>query len=86
MRQVADQTEGHIRLGPATLYGSIQSLLEAGMIEEVDAPARDDSGDERRRYYRISTTGRNIARDEAERLAGVLRVARAKNILRGEYV
>ena len=86
MRQVADQTEGRMRLGPATLYGSIQTLLEAGLIEEVDAPAHDDSEDGRRRYYRISAAGRKIARDEAERLAGVLRVARAKKILRGEYV
>jgi DNA-binding PadR family transcriptional regulator len=86
MRQVADQTGGHLRLGPATLYGSIQSLLEAALIEEVDVPAHEDSEDGRRRYYRISTSGRKIARDEAERLAGTLRVARAKNILRGDYV
>jgi DNA-binding PadR family transcriptional regulator len=86
MRLVADQTEGRMRLGPATLYGSIQTLLETEMIEEVDAPERDASGDERRRYYRISSAGRKTARDEAERLAGVLRVARAKKILRGEYV
>jgi DNA-binding PadR family transcriptional regulator len=86
MRQVAEQAEGRMRLGPATLYGSIQTLLEAGLIEEADAPAQDDSGDERRRYYRISAAGRNMARDEAERLAGMLRVARAKKILRGEYV
>jgi DNA-binding PadR family transcriptional regulator len=86
MRLVADQTEGRMRLGPATLYGSIQTLLEAGLIEEADAPARDDSGDGRRRYYRINTAGRKMARDEAERLAGVLRVARARKILRGEYV
>ncbi len=86
MRQVADQTEGRMRLGPATLYGSIQTLLEAGLIEEVDAPALDDSEDGRRRYYRISAVGRKMARDEAERLAGVLRIARVKKILRGEYV
>lgn len=86
MRQIAEQTVGRIRLGPATLYGSIQTLLEAELIEDVDAPAGDDSGDERRRYYRVTANGRKMARDEAERLAGVLRVARAKNILRGEYV
>ncbi len=86
MREVADQTKGSARLGPATLYGSIQALLEAGLIEEVSAPAYDESEDERRRYYQLSAAGRKTARDEAERLAGVLRVARAKNILRGEHV
>jgi DNA-binding PadR family transcriptional regulator len=86
MRQVADHTEGQLRLGPATLYGSIQTLLAAGLIEDVDAPAGDDSGSERRRYYGITGSGRKIAREEAERLARMLRVARDKKILRGEYV
>jgi len=86
LRQVKDQTEGRIRLGPATLYGSIQTLLEAGLIEDVGVPDGDESGKERRRYYGITGAGRKIAREEAERLAGVLRFARAKKILRGEYV
>jgi DNA-binding PadR family transcriptional regulator len=86
MRQVEGHTEGRIRLGPATLYGSIQTLLEAGLIEDVDAPDDEDGGSERRRYYGITAAGRKIAREEAERLARVLRVARAKKILRGEYV
>ena len=86
MRQVEDQTEGRMRMGPATLYGSIQTLLEAGMIEEVDAPSEDEGQDGRRRYYRISSAGRKIAREEAERLAGALRIARTKKILRGDYV
>jgi DNA-binding PadR family transcriptional regulator len=86
MRQVEEHAEGRVRLGPATLYGSIQTLLEAGLIEDVDAPVGDDIGTERRRYYGITGAGRKIAREEAEGLARVLRVARAKKILRGEYV
>ena len=86
MRHVVDQTEGRMRLGPATLYGSIQTLLGARLIEDVDAPAGEDSGSERRRYYGITGAGRKIAREEAERFARVLRVARAKKILRGENV
>ena len=86
MRQVAEQTGGRMRLGPGTLYTSVRTLLEGKLIEEVDA--REDAGtaDERRRYYRLSPAGRKLARSEAERLAGLLRVARAKKILRGEYV
>jgi len=86
MRQVAEETEDRMRLGPATLYGSIQALLEAGLIEDVDTPAGDESGRERRRFYRITAAGRKTAREEAEHLARVLRVARDKKILRGEYV
>jgi DNA-binding PadR family transcriptional regulator len=81
MRQVEQQTGGRMRLGPGTLYSSIQALLEEGLIEEVD-----QNTDERRRYYRLTSSGRKLARSEAERLADLLRVARAKNILRGEYV
>ena len=80
MRQVAEQTGGRMRLGPGTLYSSIQTLLEERLIEEVH------SGNERRRYYRLTTAGRKLACSEAARLADLLRVARAKKIFRGEYV
>jgi DNA-binding PadR family transcriptional regulator len=86
MRQVADQTDGRIRLGPGTLYSSIQSLLEEKFIEEVGLREDTKLGQERRRYYRLTAAGRKLARSEAERLAGLLRVARAKKIFRGDYV
>ena len=75
-----------MRLGPGTLYSSIQSLLEARFIEEVDQREDARLGNERRRYYRLSSAGRKLARSEAERLADLLRVARAKKILMGDYV
>jgi DNA-binding PadR family transcriptional regulator len=75
-----------MRLGPGTLYSSIQSLLEEKCIEEVDMREDASLGNERRRYYRLTSAGRKLARNEAERLADLLRVARAKKILRGDYV
>ena len=86
MRQVAEQSAGRMRLGPGTLYSSIQTLLEAHCIEEVGL--REDAvlGTERRRYYRLTPAGRKLARSEAERLGDLLRVARAKKIFRGDYV
>src|SRR5277367_1632365 len=86
MRQVAEQTGDRMRLGPGTLYSSIQSLLEEKFIEEVDMREDASLGNERRRYYRLTSAGRKLARNEAERLADLLRVARAKKILRGDYV
>jgi DNA-binding PadR family transcriptional regulator len=86
MRQVAEQSEGRMRLGPGTLYSSIQSLLEARFIAEVDLREDSQLGHERRRYYRLTAAGRKLARSEAERLADLLRVARGKRILRGDYV
>jgi DNA-binding PadR family transcriptional regulator len=89
MRQVEAQTGGRIRLGPGTLYSSLQTLLEEGLIEEIkreiDGP--DDPVDARRRgHYRLTTGGRKLARSEADRLADLLRVARARKIYKGEYV
>jgi DNA-binding PadR family transcriptional regulator len=86
MRQVREQTDGRMRLGPGTLYSSIQNLLEAKLIDQVDVREDAKLGSERRRYYRLTSAGRKLARAEADRLAGLLRVARAKKILRGEYV
>ena len=86
MRQVEDQTDGRTRLGPGTLYSSIQTLLEAELIDQVDSREDTRLGPERRRSYRITSAGRKLARSEAGRLADLLRVARAKKILRGRYV
>ncbi len=86
MRQVAEQTAGRVRLGPGTLYGSIQTLLEEKLIAEVDRREDQPPGDDRRRYYRLTSDGKKLARSEAERLADLLRVARAKKIWSGQYV
>jgi DNA-binding PadR family transcriptional regulator len=86
MRQVAEQTCGRMRLGPGTLYSSIQALLEANLVQEVDLREDEKLGSERRRYYRLTPSGRKLARSEAERLADLLRVARAKKIWKGDYV
>jgi DNA-binding PadR family transcriptional regulator len=86
MRRVEGQTEGRVKLGPGTLYSSIQSLVDGELIEELDGVQVPDSGDERRRYYRLTSEGRRVARAEAERLADLLRTARKHDILRGDYV
>lgn len=86
MRTVAELTGGAVRLGPGTLYGSIKTLLEAKLIEELDEQADPDLGGDRRRYYRLTTAGRKLARLEAERLAGMVRLARARKIYRGAHV
>jgi DNA-binding PadR family transcriptional regulator len=86
MRRVEEQTGGRMRLGPGTLYSSIQSILEAGFVEEIEGNAESEPGHERRRCYRLTPTGRKLAQAEAGRLADLLRFARAKKILSGDYV
>ena len=83
MRQVEQQTCGRVRLGPGTLYGSLRSLLEASLIEELDDSSDSEGSSERRRYYRLTPAGLKLVRSEVEGLAHTLRVARAKRILRG---
>jgi len=85
MRQVKEQTGGNMRLGPGTLYSSIQGLLEECLIAEIEAK-QTEGGDRRRRVYRLTKAGHKLACAEAERQAGVLRVARARKVLRGDYV
>jgi DNA-binding PadR family transcriptional regulator len=86
MRRIEEQTGGRMRLGPGTLYSSIQALLEEAFIEEVDGQGQDEPGHERRRYYHLTAAGRKLAQAEASRLADLLRYARTKNILRGDHV
>jgi len=86
MRQVEQHTCGRVRLGPGTLYGSLRTLLEAKLIEELDDGSGSDDGSERRRYYRLTSAGLKLVRSEVEALAQTLRIARAKRILRGADV
>src|SRR5437016_13179629 len=68
MQEVDQRTEGKVRLGPSTLYGSIKRLLADGMIEETDERPDPALDDERRCYYSLTDLGFSVARAEAERL------------------
>ena len=81
MQDIAERTGGQTRLSPSTLYSAIKRLLEAGLISELAErpdPAHDD---ERRRYYRITKTGREAAVNEARRLEKLLEDARAVKLV-----
>ena len=78
-RDVHTLSDGQVRLWPATLYGSLEELCERELIEElVDEPDRPADESERRRYYRITRAGRGMLAAETERLAGLVRIARAR--------
>ena len=81
MQEVDERTDGEMRLGPGTLYRSIKGLRKAGLIEalEVAAPKRGD--DDRRRFYRITDSGRRMLEDEARRLARLVAQAETKRVL-----
>jgi DNA-binding PadR family transcriptional regulator len=77
MQDVERRTGGDVRLGAATLYRSIQRMLDQGLIRETrDRPA-PELDDERRRYYRLTDFGMEVARAEARRMAALVEMARA---------
>jgi DNA-binding PadR family transcriptional regulator len=83
MKEVETHTQGQIKMGPGTLYGSIKRMLAAGLIEETDERPDPTLGDERRRYYRLTAFGRQVLAAEAQRLARAVRVAQAKKLVGG---
>jgi DNA-binding PadR family transcriptional regulator len=82
MLEVAERTHQQVRMGPGTLYGTLKRMLEAHLIEECGERIDPDLSDERRRYYRITRQGRRAAVAEAERLHALVRMARAKAVLK----
>jgi DNA-binding PadR family transcriptional regulator len=83
MQEVAVRTDGTMRMGPGTLYGSIKRMLADGLIEASDERPDPELDDERRRYYRLTNFGQRVAQAEARRLEQVVRIAQAKRILSG---
>lgn len=71
MRRVEELSDGGVRMGPGTLYGTLNRLLADGLIvETTDDRPRDDS--ERRRYYRLTAEGERVATSELTRLRTLL--------------
>ena len=81
MQEVAAHTDGRIKMGPGTLYGTIKRLIEAQLIEESDERPDADADDERRRYYRLTGVGQRVVRAEAQRYAEMVAVARGKRLI-----
>jgi len=81
IQEVLARTNGDVRLSPGTLYRSIQRMLDEDWIEEGQERPAPELDDERRRYYRITKTGRSVAREEANRFAELVRLARASGFV-----
>jgi DNA-binding PadR family transcriptional regulator len=81
MQEVLNRTTGKVRLWPATLYGSIKRLIEAGLIEESDERPAPELDDARRRYYRLTRLGRRVLDAECDRLQELVRTIRVKQAM-----
>ncbi len=74
-REISRRSDGKLKLGPGMLYGSINKMLELGLIEESDDRPDPHLDDERRRYYRITNYGRKVAQAEAARMRELAHLA-----------
>jgi DNA-binding PadR family transcriptional regulator len=81
MQEVLDRTTGKVRLWPATLYGSIKRLVEAGLIQQSEERPAPELDDARRRYYRLTPLGRGVLDAECERLQELVNSIRVKQPL-----
>src|SRR5579871_1458230 len=63
-RAILQRTNGKLNLGSGALYGSINKMLEAGLIEESGERPDSHLDDERRRYYRITPLGQGVVEAE----------------------
>jgi DNA-binding PadR family transcriptional regulator len=81
MQDVAAGTGGRLKLNPGTLYTTIRRLLDQGLVIELDERPDPEDDDERRRYYRLTDMGREVAMAEAARLQQSLAFARQAGLV-----
>ena len=76
MGAVQESSGGLVRMGPATLYGTLAKLVDRKLVEESDRRPADDD-DARRRYYHLTALGWEVCQAEADRLAALVRITRS---------
>jgi len=82
IKEVARRTGGEVTLGAGTLYTIVRRFVQEGVIAETAERPDPALDDERRRYYRLTRFGRDVARAEADRMETMLDMARAKKLIR----
>lgn len=75
MRDVEELSDGALKMGPGTLYGSVKRLLADGLIEEMTSRPDPALDDQRRRYYRLTGLGERVCAAELQRLEALIRRA-----------
>ena len=80
MKQVEAESQGKVKMGPGTLYGSIGRMMEAGLLRECDKKADPKLDEERRIYYSITGLGQAALEAELERYREVVAVAKKKQL------
>ena len=82
MQEVAERTNGQVRLWPAALYALLRELEKTDFIVESDDRPSADKDDERRRYYALTPHGKRVLDAEVRRLEAIVSHARSSRALR----
>jgi DNA-binding PadR family transcriptional regulator len=85
MKQVERESHGKVKMGPGTLYGSIERMMAAGLIRESDKRPDPALDDERRIYYALTGAGRKALEAELDRYREVVAVASEKKLARNAF-
>ncbi len=85
MKQVERESQGKVKMGPGTLYGSLGRMMEAGLIRECDKKVDRGMDDERRIYYMLTGLGRKALDAELDRYRDVVAVATDKRLSRNAF-
>ena len=85
MKQVKSESQGKVKMGPGTLYGSLGRMMEAGLIRESDKKVDRELDDERRVYYKLTKLGQAALAAELERYRAVVAVAKKKQLAPGSF-
>lgn len=80
---IEQESNGQVRVDQANLYRLMKRLKSVGLVEDVDGAENEDGTAERRRYYRLTRLGAEVARLEAARLARLTARARSVRLIPG---
>ncbi|HXU49092.1 MAG TPA: PadR family transcriptional regulator [Candidatus Binatia bacterium] len=81
MQSVSRMSENQVRMGPGTLYTTIQRLLDLGLIRETEISGSQADHEKRRRYYKLTRMGKTVLAADVDRMESVVRLARAKKLV-----
>src|SRR3954470_11991349 len=82
VQAIAAHTDGLVELDPGNLYRVIKRLLADGLVAEAGHRPADESGGERRRYYRITPLGGRVLAAELERLRRLVDAPETRRLAR----
>ena len=81
VKEMERESKGRVRIDPANLYRTIKRMISEGLVEEADARQTPEAAHQRRRYYRVTTFGREVVALEAGRLAELTAAARSRQLI-----